>query len=163
MNNIKFVVFLIAALLLAACDPLGFLDDGSKSKSGDTSRTEPRWKCVEVYSPKSFLCVLGNQSVTVELENVIIPGYLTPDEKKEFDSEVSLSANALKKYAEKANVFASNLMLNMEVSLSPTPKKNAAYCFSRATVIPGGDAEARLLSEGLAILKRGLKPETEDK
>ena len=163
MNKIKLVVCLFAILLLAACDPLGFLDGDSKSTSGDKSRTEPRWKCVEVFSPSSFLCTLGNQSVTVELENVIVPGSISQSNKKEFEEEVSLSPKNFKKYVKEANVFASNLLFNMDVSLSPFPKKNAGLCKARVTVIPGGDVEARLLNEGLAVLKRDLKSEVKDK
>jgi len=163
MNNIKIIVCLLAILLLAACDPLGFLDGDSKSTSDDTSRTELRWKCVEVFSPSSFLCVLGNQSVTVALENVIVPGGISQSEKKEFEEEVSLSPKNLKIFVKEANTFASNLLFNMDVSLSPFPNKSATLCKARVTVIPGGDVEARLLNEGLAVLKRGLKPEVMDK
>lgn len=163
MINFKVVVCLAATLLLTACDPLGFLDDDSNAASGDKSRTGPRWKCVEVFSPDSFLCTLGNQSVTVELENVIVPGSISQSNKKEFEEEVSLSPKSLKKYVKEANVFASNLLFNMDVSLSPFPKKNARKCIARVTVIPGGDVEARLLNEGLAMLKHDVKPEVEDK
>jgi len=164
MINFKSVVCFSFVLLLSACDPLGFLDDNSKSNTGKNGTEEQnRWKCVDVFSPKSFLCVLGNQSVTVELENVIIPGCLSQAERKIFDSQISLSKENYKKFADEAFDFSSNLLFNMDISLSPSPKKNSALCRTRATVIPGGDVEARLLDAGLAILKSNLKPEVEDR
>jgi len=164
MINFKIIVCLSTILFLTACDPLGFLDDDTKSASDDKSYDDQnRWKCVDVLSAKSFLCVLGNQSVTVELENVIIPGCLSEKEKEYFDKQVSLSQSNFKKFTDSAFDFSSNLLFGMDVSLSPSPKKNTTFCKTRVTVIPGGDVEARLLSEGLTILKDNLKPEVEDR
>ncbi len=163
MINFKSIVCFSFVLLLSACDPLGFLDSDSKSKSNNDVGEQNRWKCVDVFSAKSFLCVLGGQSVTVELENVIIPGCLSKMEREFFDKQISLSKKNFTKFAEEAFDFSSNLLFNMDVSLSPSPKKNSAFCNARATVIPGGDAEARLLDAGLAVLKDNLKPEVEDR
>jgi len=164
MINFKIVVCFSFVLLFTACDPLGFLDSESKSKDDNNgSEEQNRWKCVDVFTAKSFLCVLGDQSVTVELENVIIPGCLSKVEREFFDGQISLSNKSFKKFADEAFDFSSNLLFNMDVSLSPSPKKNSAFCKTRATVIPGGDAEARLLDSGLAILKNNLAQEVKDK
>jgi len=164
MINFKIIVCLSTILFLTACDPLGFLDDDPKSVSNDKSYDDQnRWECVDVLSAKSFLCVLGNQSVTVELENVIIPGCLSEKEKEFFDKQVSLPQSNFKKFTDSAFDFSSNLLFGMDVSLSPSPKKNMAFSKTRVTVIPGGDVEARLLSEGLAILKDNLNPQVEDR
>ena len=164
MINFKTVACVSLVLLFTACDPLGFLDSESKSKNGNNGAEEQnRWKCVDVFSAKKFLCVLGNQSVTVELENVIIPGCLSKAEREFFDKHISLSKKSFKQFADEAFDFSSNLLFNMDVSLFPSPKKTSAFCKTRATVIPGGDAEARLLDAGLAILKKSLAPEVKDR
>ena len=160
----KFILIILSALFLSACDPFASLDDeSSKAKQKNISDEEPRWKCTEIFSPKSILCSLNNQSVTVELKNIIVPGFFADNEKTFFNENVNLSDDELIKFANEAFAFSSNLMLDMDVSLSPTPKPNNKFSFARVTVIPGGDAEARLLNEGLAILKPDLSPNIFDR
>ncbi len=163
MINYKTIFCLLIVLSITACDPFGFLDSNSKQKSRDKIKKEPRWTCTQIFSTKSFLFSFENQTVTVELENVIIPGCLSKKEKEFFDKQILLSQDNFKKYADDAFDFSSNLLFNMEAFLSPLPKKNDKYCNAHITVIPGGDVEARLLNEGLAMLKHDLKPEIKDK
>ena len=151
----KFLSCFIIVLFLSACKPS---DSKSISEGNDHIK---RWVCINVLSPKLILCKLDNNIVTVELNNIIIPGFFNKNEKKYFENLIHLSDSNIKTFANNAFDFSSNLMFNMSVSLSPEPKKS--YCFARVTVIPGGDAEARLLNEGLAVLKNDLKPEVKDK
>jgi endonuclease YncB( thermonuclease family) len=137
-----------AMLLLAACDPLSFLDDGAARPT--TARAPRTWTCRAVLTPGMYVLEEQGRVVTVTLAHVAVVSTATRDFVRR--NGVNVSDQRLRELAREAMASATSLWHMTNFGLQPTPGYTDRRITAQLLQNTQVDVGLQLIVQGLALV-----------
>jgi len=135
-------------LLLAACDPLSFLDVGPTSTS--RARAPRTWVCRAVLAPDMYVLEEGGRVVTVRLAHVAVVSTATRDVVRRNGANVT--DQRLRELAREAMVSVTGLWQMSDIGLQPTPGYTDRRATAQLLMNMQVDVGLQLVAQGLALV-----------